>query len=163
MTQHINEQGVAFAIPTTFSPSLENSLWHMGNLLSFLVTGKETNGCFALLSVTGRKGGEAPLHVHHREEECFYMLEGEIIVIFNNQELHVAAGQFVVLPRNVPHTFRLASEEAKWMSLFIPAGFEEFFVETGMPALSLSLPSEIPSPNPEAFKAAATKHDIEFL
>jgi quercetin dioxygenase-like cupin family protein len=163
MMQHDSEQGVAFALPTTFSPSVENSLWHMGNLLSFLVTGKETNGRFALLSVTGRKGGEAPLHVHHREEECFYMLEGEIIVLFNNQELRVSAGQFVVLPRNVAHTFRLESEEAKWVSLFIPAGFEEFFVETGEPAQSLALPSEIPMPDIEVFKAAAAKHGIDFL
>ena len=60
--------------------SLDHSVWYNGALMTFLATGEDTHGQFALIEAVGRKGSDAPPHIHHREDEIFYVLEGEIIV-----------------------------------------------------------------------------------
>ena len=56
--------------------SLKESVWYSGHLLTFLATGEETQGRFALIEMVGRKGNVPPPHIHHREDETFYILEG---------------------------------------------------------------------------------------
>ena len=57
--------------------SLKESVWYSGNLLTFLATGEDTQGRFALIEIVGRKGNVPPPHIHHREDETFFILEGE--------------------------------------------------------------------------------------
>ena len=59
--------------------SLDHSVWYNGALMTFLATGEDTHGQFALIEAVGRKGSDAPPHIHHREDEIFYVLEGEIV------------------------------------------------------------------------------------
>jgi len=58
--------------------SLKESVWYSGHLLTFLATAKDTQGRFALIEMLGRKGNVPPPHIHHREDETFYILEGEM-------------------------------------------------------------------------------------
>src|SRR6516164_10765175 len=58
--------------------SLEQSVWYSGHLLTFLATGEDTQGEFALIALSSRKGNVPPPHIHHREDETFYVLEGEM-------------------------------------------------------------------------------------
>ena len=60
--------------------SLDRSVWYSGWLLTFLATAEETRGQCALIEATTRKGNVPPRHIHHREEESFYVLEGEMNV-----------------------------------------------------------------------------------
>ncbi len=60
--------------------SLEHSVWYNGSLMTFLATGEETQGQFALIEAVGRKGNAPPPHIHRREDEIFYVLEGELAV-----------------------------------------------------------------------------------
>ena len=60
--------------------SLDHSVWYNGSLMTFLATGEDTHGQFALIEAVARKGNVPPPHVHHREDEIFYVLEGEIVV-----------------------------------------------------------------------------------
>jgi quercetin dioxygenase-like cupin family protein len=60
--------------------SLDRSVWYNGSLFTFLATGEETQGQFALIEALARKGNVPPRHIHHREDETFYVLEGEITV-----------------------------------------------------------------------------------
>ena len=60
--------------------SLDRSVWYNGSLMIFLAAGGETRGKFALIEAVGRKGNDPPPHTHHREDEIFYVLEGEVIV-----------------------------------------------------------------------------------
>ena len=135
-------------------PSLANSVHYIAHTFSFLATGKETDGSFALIHCYFRKGFMAPPHYHKLEDESFYLLEGSIDFHVGDKKFRAEAGAFILLPKNVPHHFNLVSETAKALLLISPAGFEVFFQEFGIPAQTLDLPP-IPDSNPreEMFQA----------
>ena len=135
-------------------PTIENSVHYMAHTFSFLSTGRETGDTFSLMHCYFRKGFTAPPHYHKLEDESFYLLEGEIDFYISDKKVKASAGEFVVLPRNIPHHFELVTETAKALMLITPAGFEIFFKEFGQPAQTLDLPP-IPTANPrlEMFEA----------
>jgi len=135
-------------------PTLENSLHYIAHTFSFLATGKNTDGAFALIHCYFRKGFMAPPHYHKFEDESFYILQGEIEFHVGDEKCKAVAGDFIVLPKNVPHHFNLITETAKALLMITPAGFEVFFQEFGMPAQTLDLPP-VPTSNPrrEMFEA----------
>jgi quercetin dioxygenase-like cupin family protein len=128
-------------------PNLENSIHYIAHTFSFLATGEDTDGAFSLIHCNFRKGYMAPPHYHKLEDESFYILEGEIDFHVGERKFTAGAGQFVVLPKNVPHHFDLITDTAKALLLITPAGFEAFFKEFGRPAETLALPP-IPTENP---------------
>jgi len=128
-------------------PTIENSVHYMAHTFSFLSTGRETGDAFSLMHCYFRKGFTAPPHYHKLEDESFYLLEGEIDFYISDKKVKASAGEFVVLPRNIPHHFDLVTETAKALMLITPAGFEIFFKEFGQPAQTLDLPP-IPTANP---------------
>ena len=85
--------------------SLEHSVWYNGWLMTFLATGEETQGQFALIEAVGRRGDVPPPHIHHREEETFYVLEGEMTFSVGGQTIKATPGTMVCLPRDVAHSF----------------------------------------------------------
>lgn len=133
--------------PVSQKPTLENSVHYIAHTFSFLATGKDTDGAFSLIHCFFRKGFMPPPHYHKLEDESFYLLEGEMDFYIGDQNFKAGAGEFVVLPKNVPHHFNLISETAKALLLITPAGFEVFFKEFGVPAQTLDLPP-VPSANP---------------
>ena len=73
------------------------------------------------------RGSGSPLHVHHNEDEWFYVLEGELTIWVDGQDdRRAGAGSFVFGPRDVPHTFIVSSEQARFLLVTEPAGFEGF-------------------------------------
>ncbi len=147
-------------------PGGGRSAWYAGWLVTFLATGAETEGTYSLTEVAGWRGHSAapPMHVHTREEECFYVLEGAIICYVGDEVIEVPAGGFVVLPRDVPHRYELATEEARLLNLCVPAGFEGFYRALGEPALEHALPPRPGGPPDMArLLAAAAEHGIEIL
>jgi quercetin dioxygenase-like cupin family protein len=135
-------------------PTLANSIHYIAHTFSFLSTGKDTDNAFALIHCNFRKGFHAPPHHHQYEDESFYILEGEMHFHVGDQKFTAGAGEFVVLPKNVPHYFELLTDTAKALLLITPAGFEVFFKEFGRPAQTLDLPP-VPTENPrkEMFEA----------
>ena len=135
-------------------PTIENSVHYIAHTFSFLSTGKDTEGAFSLIHCHFRKGFTAPPHYHKLEDESFYLLEGEIDFYVGDKKVKARAGEFIVLPRMVPHHFDLITETAKALMLITPAGFEVFFKEFGQPAKTLDLPP-MPTTNPrkEMFEA----------
>lgn len=116
------------------------ALWHLGALMTFKALGSETNGqCWALEGFADHHMA-VPLHVHSREDECWFVLEGEIRFITGDEEQVGGPGTFVYIPRGVPHTFQILSETARWFGFGTPAGLDEWFFETGVPAEALTLP-----------------------
>ena len=72
------------------------------------------------------RGSGSPLHVHHNEDEWFYVLEGELTIWVAGRTVVAGAGAFVFGPRDVPHTFVVSSERARFLLVTEPAGFEGF-------------------------------------
>lgn len=145
---------------------LSRSTWYSGFLLTFLVTGEETGGRYSLVEEVARQGHSAdpPLHVHTREDESFYILEGELTFFVADEVIQSTAGTVVFLPRLVPHRFTIDSDEARILNLCTPAGFEGFFKELSEPAGALVLPPE-PSgpPDVERLIATAARYGVTIL
>ena len=77
-------------------------------------------------------GAAPPLHVHHREDESFWVLEGQVRFRCGDEDIEAGPGSFVFLPRDVPHTFIVdGDEDAHMLTLLTPGGFERYFVDAG--------------------------------
>lgn len=111
----------------------EEALRVLGWRTTVLVDGQESGGCFALVECEGARGHAPPLHVHHREDEMLYVLEGQITVLLGEEEFLAQAGVALTLPRGVEHSFVVESEEARVLVVLSPAGFEGFLSEMGEP------------------------------
>src|SRR5215813_3868048 len=118
------------------------SEWEMGNLTTNLAESKDTNGAFLLMEATLAPGTEPPPHVHSREDELFYVLEGEFDVYVGEKAFKVEKGECVFLPKFKPHAFIIRSPRLRVLALFTPAGLEEAFRGVSTPAQRLELPTE---------------------
>jgi quercetin dioxygenase-like cupin family protein len=123
------------------APSLGLSQWENGNLTTNLAEKKDTNGAFFLVEAMLAPGTEPPPHVHTREDELFYVLEGEFDVYVGKEAFNVKAGECVFLPRFKPHAFVIRSRRLRVLALFTPAGLEEAFRGMSSPARRLELPT----------------------
>jgi quercetin dioxygenase-like cupin family protein len=145
-------------------PTLENSVHYIAYTFSFLITGKDTNGAYSLTHCyfRGGKGFTPPPHYHKFEDEAFYILEGEMEFHVGDKKFKAGAGEFVFLPRNIPHHFNIASNTAKALLLISPAGLEVFFKEFGTPAQTLDLPP-VPDANPRVEEFMVMKKRMDEL
>ncbi len=107
----------------------DNSAWYLGNLVSFLVSGADTGGRFALIQTCETRGCEPPRHIHHHEDEIIYVLEGCLRFSVDEASFDAPSGSYVLLPRGVEHGFLLATAEAKLLMMPTPAGLEGYFKE----------------------------------
>lgn len=97
------------------------------------LAGERTGGRFALLEIEVARGEEWPCHLHHWEDETLYVLSGALTVYLDGQQVALAAGEAILLPRGVEHTYAVASEdgEARVLTLLTPSGFEGVYRELG--------------------------------
>jgi quercetin dioxygenase-like cupin family protein len=147
-------------------PGEGEARWWLGGLATIKATGRETDGRYSLVEVVDPEGAEPPLHVHHREDEGFWVLEGELTFRVGEQTLKASPGSFVFGPRGVPHTYRVDVGPARLLFLLSPAGFEELIYATSEPAGSLTLPPPGDPPTEqemEALAAIAERHGAEIL
>src|SRR5215471_5026334 len=122
------------------STSLERSKWYMGMLLTNLAETADTNGAFSLFEATLVPGTEPPPHVHSREDELFYVLEGELDVYVGEEVFNGKTGECIFLPRLKPHAFIIRSPRLRLLILFTPGGLEEAFRSGASPAQNLNPP-----------------------
>jgi len=105
----------------------------VGDVYRFLATGEETSGRYALWEALVPPGGGPPPHVHSREEEGFYVLEGAVTIMIGDQRLVAGAGMFVNMPVGTPHSFKNESgSPARMLISVAPAGLEKMFFEVGV-------------------------------
>jgi quercetin dioxygenase-like cupin family protein len=114
----------------------------MGSLLTYLADAKETGGAFGLIDAVLKPGNEPPPHMHSREDELFYVIEGSFDVYVGDETLQVSEGGCVFLPRFKPHAFAICSPRLHLLTLFTPGGLEEVFRSKSVPAQSLDFPAE---------------------
>jgi quercetin dioxygenase-like cupin family protein len=135
--------------PFMCGPQEGNALWHFGSLVVFKATGAETDGQYWLMELSCNRGYGSPVHVHGNEDELFHILEGEMSIEVGGQLFDATAGSSVFLPRNVPHSYKAESDTVRALVLGTPAGYENWFVETGKPAERLEIPAFNPADFPD--------------
>ena len=122
--------------------SLDSSTWYKNTLLTFLAESKDTGGNFSLAEASLTPGNEPPAHLHEREDELFYILEGEINAYVGREAFRVGVGECLFLPKRKPHAIIVRSLRIRVLVLFVPAGLEECFRAMSSPAEKLELPVE---------------------
>ncbi len=134
----------------TASPELQ----FLGSRARILAAGEDTGGTFGLVDMIEVLAGEMPpLHVHHGEDEGFYVIAGEVTLFLPDREIDCRPGDFVLAPHGVPHTYRVGAEPARWLILSSPAGFERFVA-------AVDAADDV---DPVALTAIAAAHQIEIL
>ncbi|WP_020667129.1 cupin domain-containing protein [Amycolatopsis nigrescens] len=125
------------------------AIWHMGSLMVFKATSEETGGQYWLAEQTATSGYASPVHVHTREDELFYVLEGELSIEIDGVMHNLEAGSTLFGPRNLPHSYKVESPTAKWLVLGTPGGYDGWFFDTGKPAERLEIPAFNPDDIPD--------------
>jgi quercetin dioxygenase-like cupin family protein len=134
-------------IPTAYSRevNVESTLKYMGEVITFLAKASETDGRFALMEVKVRAGTEPPPHIHEREHELFFVLEGAIRFYTPEKTFDVQAGGVGFLPQGKAHTFTCLTNEIRALLLATASGektvgMDGYFLEMGEPARDMILP-----------------------
>jgi mannose-6-phosphate isomerase-like protein (cupin superfamily) len=143
----------------------DRAYWVLSNLVIVHVSGDETEGRFCLVEFLMPPDDMTPLHVHQRDSQTTYVLDGEVTIYLPGSSTVLRAGECIHQPAGVPQTERVTSAEAaRVLDINSPAGFEEFIAAIGRPAESLSLPPVGGSPpDLEQMATAAAEHGIELL
>jgi mannose-6-phosphate isomerase-like protein (cupin superfamily) len=113
--------------------------WWFGGLATIKATKEQTGGHYTLVEVLEPEG-EGSLHVHYREDEGFWVLEGQLTFEVGEEIIKAGPGSFVFGPKDVPHRFIVESGPARLLFILSPAGFEEFVYATSEPAKEHALP-----------------------
>jgi quercetin dioxygenase-like cupin family protein len=141
--------------------------WLGVSLATIKATGKETGGRYTLVEVREPEGEEAPLHVHHNEDEAFWVLEGGLTFQIGDETIKASPGSFLFGPKGVPHRYTVESGPARMLFLLSPAGFEDFIYATSEPARERTLPPAPDGPPDEAemeqLAALARHYGAELL
>jgi mannose-6-phosphate isomerase-like protein (cupin superfamily) len=145
---------------TTSTP--EQARWWFGALAVIKADAAGTNGQLSIVEMTEPPGAEAPLHVHHREDESFYVLEGSVTLRVGDETVELGPGEFAFGPRDVPHRYTVGPDGCRMLFILTPGGFEKLVVEMSRPAESLTLPPPA-EPDFEHVARAAAANGCELL
>jgi mannose-6-phosphate isomerase-like protein (cupin superfamily) len=136
-----------------------------GEGVTFLATGKETYGAYAQLGGVVLPGGGPPLHIHHREDETYYIVEGSLEVRLGDATVAARQGDYIRIPRGTAHTVRNVGERAARVLVTVaPAGLEDFFAEVFQPVAGPTAPPLAPPAELiDRMIQAAPRYGLELL
>lgn len=137
---------------------VRRAAWNvLGDTLVCTVSGRETGGTHAVFEHSSPPGGGTPPHVHRREDETFYVLEGQFEFVKEGRSIKAGPGTTIFAPRHVAHSFRnVGSAVGRMLLVATPSGIESFFEE---------MDREIGPPPPDMRKLLAIldRHGIELV
>jgi quercetin dioxygenase-like cupin family protein len=141
--------------------------WWFGSLAVIKTTAAHTAGQLTIVEITAPPGLEAPLHVHHRDDEGFWILEGDVTFEVGDARIEARAGDYVFGPRNIPHRYTVGNDGCRMLLIMVPGGLEDVLRATSEPAPSRTVPpppEEAPDPAEiERLKALVAEHGYELL
>lgn len=137
-------------------------VWFLGSLMTIKAAGDDTAGAFTLIDQRAPAQFGPPLHIHHAEDEAFYVLEGGVRVVCGDRSFDAGPNSLVLLPRGIPHAFLVGDQGAHLLQITSPAGFEHFAHEVGEPATSAELPPPS-APDIPRLVAAAERHGVTIV
>lgn len=138
---------------------------YAGHIFDWKVLGDATAGSLALAEVEGWQGGEPPFHVHDREDEFFYVLEGEMTFRIGDEVKRATPGTMVWAPRRVPHGFMFDTQRARLLIGFMPAGQDAVFRTFSTPTTATGAREPQPDQMPDfdAIEAADRRAGVTYL
>jgi len=139
------------------------SIWFLDCLVRVPEHGYAPDGRYAVLEFTAPAGSQPPPHIHHDEDEGFYVLDGEITLHTPDGALTLGPGEAAHGPQGVPHTVRAGAEGVRMLVISAPAGFADFVEEMGVPAERDALPVLSGPPDIVRLTEVAARHGIEFV
>jgi mannose-6-phosphate isomerase-like protein (cupin superfamily) len=139
------------------------SFWLLADLHTFKAVAEDTKGAFTVAELTAGAELGPPPHIHHHNDESFFILEGTFDFSLAGKPFSARAGDFVFLPRGVVHTHRAGGgRSARALVIQAPSGVEQFIAEAGKPCIDPEVPPAPPEPSEfERIVAVARKHGIE--
>jgi mannose-6-phosphate isomerase-like protein (cupin superfamily) len=142
-------------------------LWFLNTLVTFPVPVESSStGRVSVLESLAPRGDSPPLHVHHDEDEVFHILDGELTLVVGGETVHLGTGATALAPRGVPHTYRVDSEQARWLVVTTAGSFAQFVLAASRPAGSAELPEPTGPPSDEeqlAFAELCGRYGIELV
>lgn len=131
--------------------------------MTFKASAADTGGAYALTDSMVPPQGGPPPHMHHREDEAFWVLEGELEVVVGESTFRAGAGSFAHLPKCVLHSYRNTGDgPARFLTLMVPAGLEGLFREVGKPGTDLSSPPPFGEADIAKLLAVAPRYGVEI-
>ena len=142
-------------------------LWFLNTLHTVRVRHGEGEDGISVMETLASHGDSPPLHVHQTEDEIFHVLEGQLRMRAGDADVTIGAGETLLAPKGVPHTYRVESREgARWLVITTRGDFERFVHALSRPAERPELPTPQGPPTPEqadALATAAREHGIELV
>ena len=121
-------------------------VWWKSGRITVKTAGAETGNAFSQIETDDPRGSGPPLHLHHNEDETFYVLEGEVTVQVGDERIDLNAGDFLFGPRGIAHAYIVRSERARMLVTASPGGIEEVFVSLGVPVTGSEPPTDAVMP-----------------
>jgi quercetin dioxygenase-like cupin family protein len=150
--------------PIVAGPGEGEAYWAFGTLSVVKSSAESSGGAVTVIDTLAPRGAGSPLHVHSREDEWFYVVEGELTFWVGGRVAVAPAGTFVFGPKGIPHTFMVSSEQARFLLVAQPAGFEKFMRTVGEPAARLEIPPPATEPpDVEALTKVAASFGMDVI
>ena len=150
--------------PLAVAADAGNARWWFDSLAVIKTTAANTGGLLSILEITEGPNAASPLHVHHREDEGFWIIEGDVTFEVGGAVIEAHAGDYVFGPRGIPHRYTVGPSGVRMLFIMTPGGFEDMVIEMSRPALSRTLPPPSQEVPDWAWVAAVAKaHGNELL
>ncbi len=130
-------------------------LWFLDTLVTIPVSHADGGDGISMLESLARRGDSPPCHVHATEDECFHLLDGELVLQVDGATRRLRAGETALAPKGVAHTYRVVSESARWLVVTTRGDFERFVRAASRPAEHPGLPAPAGPPTAAGQRALA--------
>lgn len=145
------------------APGEGPAIWTLGGHFTTKVDSAAAEGRLAVLEVVATRAAEPPLHIHTREDEAWYVLDGQMTFYLDDVPYRAVRGSFVYAPMGVPHVFTVDVEPTRVLLIAAPGGFEQFAQELGIPAEGETAPTNLDLPDPSVLGPVAARYGIEVI
>ena len=150
--------------PVSVASDEGEAWWWFGSLAVIKATAADTGGQMSIVEITEPPGTEAPLHVHHREDEGFWVLEGEVTFEVGGETIEAGPGDYLLGPRDIPHRYTVGDAGCRMLFILTPGGFEDAIRAMSRSAESRTLPpADVPEPDMERMAAAIEAAGCEIV
>lgn len=162
--QEVTMSGFGVGEFTVLGPGEGQAVWFLDTLMTIKAGAAQTAGAYMAVECLLAPGFGPPPHIHHQDDEAFYILEGELSGFCGERTWRGGQGAFVFMPRGIPHGFRVEGDSpARVLQLGNGSGFERFIAEAGVPARTPGLPPPAGPAEIARMLAAAPEYAIDIL